>query len=78
MRVTGNQNIARKITRTLFFAHVSVSAGLISISTITSIAGMELSGKASWAGVPGVVFLLAAASGALGAFPGPVLDATVK
>jgi len=35
------------------------------MATVNSIAGMELSGKASWAGVPGAVFLLAGAAGAL-------------
>ncbi len=29
------------------------------MAAVNSIAGMELSGRASWAGVPGTVFLLA-------------------
>ena len=51
---------ARRITRTLFYTQVAVSAGLIMMSTINSIAGMELSGKASWAGIPAAVFLVSA------------------
>jgi len=31
------------------------------MAAVNSIAGMELSGRASWAGVPGTVFLLATA-----------------
>jgi MFS family permease len=58
-------NAARRITRTLFFTQVAVSAGLIIMATINSIAGMELSGRASWAGIPAAVFLLSAAAGAL-------------
>ncbi|MFC2054625.1 MFS transporter [Chloroflexota bacterium] len=59
------QKIARKITRTLFFSQVNVSAGLIMIATVSSIIGAELSGKATWAGVPSAVLLLSAAVGAL-------------
>lgn len=60
-----NQIIARKITRTLFFTQVAVSAGLIMMATVNSIAGMELSGRASWAGIPSAVSLVSAATGAL-------------
>lgn len=42
-----------------------VSAGLIMMATVNSIAGMELSVRASWAGIPGTVFLLVTAGGAL-------------
>jgi MFS family permease len=59
------QKIARRITRTLFFSQVNVSAGLIMIATVSAIIGAELSGNASWAGVPSAVLLLSAAVGAL-------------
>lgn len=59
------QKIARRITRTLFFSQVSVSAGLIMIATVSAIVGAELSGKATWAGVPSAVLLLSAAVGSL-------------
>jgi len=59
------QKIARRITRTLFFSQVNVSAGLIMIATVSAIIGAELSGKATWAGVPSAVLLLSAAVGSL-------------
>jgi len=59
------QKIARRITRTLFFSQINVSAGLIMIATVSAIIGAELSGKATWAGVPSAVLLLSAAVGSL-------------
>ena len=59
------QKITRRITRTLFFSQVNVSAGLIMIATVSAIVGAELSGKATWAGVPSAVVLLSSAVGAL-------------
>ena len=59
------QSIARKITRTLFFSQVSVSAALIMITTVSALVGAELSGEATWAGVPSAVVLLSTAVGAL-------------
>jgi len=46
------ESIARKITRTLFLSQSVVSAALITIATVTAIAGAELSGVIAWAGVP--------------------------
>jgi hypothetical protein len=54
-------NIARKITRTLFFSQSIVTAGLIAIATVNSIAGADLSGVPAWAGIPSTVVILAAA-----------------
>jgi MFS family permease len=59
-------NVARKITRTLFFSQSIVSAGLIAIATVNSIAGADLSGVPAWAGIPSTVIILAAALGAFG------------
>lgn len=57
--------IARKISRTLFFAQVVVSSGLIMMATVSAIAGAELSGRDAWAGVPSAVVLFASAAGAV-------------
>ena len=57
--------IAQKITRTLFTAQVSVSSGLIMMATVSAIAGAELSGVDTWAGVPSAVVLIASAAGAV-------------
>ena len=57
-------NVANKITRTLFFSQSIVTAGLIAIATVNSIAGADLSGVPAWAGVPSTVVILAAALGA--------------
>lgn len=59
-------NIARNITRTLFFSQSIVTAGLIAIATVNAIAGADLSGVPAWAGVPSTVVILAAALGAFG------------
>ena len=58
--------IARKITLTLFFSQSFVTAGLISMSTVSAIVGAQLSGVIAWAGVPSTVVLIAAALGAFG------------
>ncbi len=56
--------ITRKITWTLFSAQSLVSAAMIAIATVNSIAGAELSGVVAWAGVPAAVLLGATAIGA--------------
>jgi MFS family permease len=56
--------LARKITATLFISQSLVSAGTIAAATVFTIVGMELSGNATWAGLPGATFQLAAAFGA--------------
>lgn len=58
--------IARKITRTLLFSQITVSAAFIAMATVSAIAGAQLSGRASWAGVPSAVLLLFTALGSLG------------
>ncbi|MCJ7733265.1 MAG: MFS transporter [Anaerolineales bacterium] len=57
-------DIARKITRTLFLSQSFVSAALITTGTVNSIVGAELSGKVAWAGLPVTVMLISAALGA--------------
>ena len=59
-------SIARKTTRTLFFSGSIVTAGMIAIATVNSIAGADLSGVPAWAGIPSTVVILAAALGAFG------------
>jgi MFS family permease len=59
-------DIARRITRTLFSSQSIVTAGLIAIATVNPIAGADLSGEPSWAGIPSTVVILAAAVGAYG------------
>jgi MFS family permease len=57
-------SLARKITATLFISKGLVSAALIGVATVSTIVGMELSGNAAWAGVPGATLQLATAFGA--------------
>jgi MFS family permease len=57
-------SLARKITATLFISQSLVSAATIAAVTVFAIVGMELSGSAAWAGLPGATFQLAAALGA--------------
>lgn len=56
--------LARKITATLFTAQSLVSASIIAAATVFTIVGVELSGNAVWAGVPGATMQLAVAGGA--------------
>lgn len=56
--------LARKITATLFTAQSLVSASIIAAATVFTIVGVELSGNALWAGVPGATMQLAVAGGA--------------
>jgi MFS family permease len=64
--MTDYTRIARKITATLFVNQSLVSAGFIATATVSAIIGAELSGSATWAGVPGAVQQLGAAFAALG------------
>ena len=57
-------SLARKIVATLFTAQSMVSAAIIAAATVFAIVGVELSGNAVWAGLPGATFLLSAALGA--------------
>jgi MFS family permease len=64
--MTDFTRIARKITATLFVNQSLVSAGFIATATVSAIIGAELSGSATWAGVPGAVQQIGAAFAALG------------
>lgn len=57
-------SLARKITATLFTGQSIVSAAIIAAVTVFTIVGVELSGNAAWAGLPGAILELAAAFGA--------------
>ena len=61
-----HERAARRITRTLFLAQSLGSAGQVAIFPIVAILGAQLSGRASWAGVPATVYLLASAFSAFG------------
>lgn len=62
---TDQQQLARRITRTLFMAQSLGSAGIIATVTLNAILGVQLGGSTAWAGVPGAVYLLGSASAAL-------------
>jgi MFS family permease len=57
--------IARKITVVLFLSQSLSSAGFIAAFTVNAIVGVDLSGQAAMAGVPGAVYVLGQAFGAL-------------
>ncbi len=57
--------IARKITAVLFLSQSLSSAGFIAAFTVNAIVGVELSGQPAMAGVPGAVYVLGQACGAL-------------
>lgn len=57
--------IARKITTVLFLSQSLSSAGFIAAFTVNAIVGVELSGQPAMAGVPGAVYVLGQACGAL-------------
>lgn len=57
---------ARRITATLFAAQSLASAATVAIFPVVSIIGAQLSGRPSWAGVPGMVYLLGMAFSAFG------------
>lgn len=52
---------ARRITLTLFAAQSLASAGFIAASTVSALAGAQLSGRPTWAGVPAAVYLIGSA-----------------
>ncbi len=56
--------IARKITAVLFLSQSLSSAGFIAAFTVNALVGIELSGRAAMAGVPGAVYVLGQALGA--------------
>ena len=57
--------IARKITIMLFLSQSLSSAGFIAAFTVNALVGVELSGQRAMAGVPGAVYVLGQACGAL-------------
>ena len=57
--------IARKITALLFLSQSLSSAGFIAAFTVNALVGVELSGQRAMAGVPGAVYVLGQACGAL-------------
>ncbi len=57
---------ARRITLTLFATQSLASAGFIAASTVGALAGAQLSGRPTWAGVPAAVYLLGSAFAAPG------------
>jgi MFS family permease len=59
--MTDLSKLSRKITWILFINQSLASAGFIASATINSIIGANLSGSASFAGVPSAVYLLGAA-----------------
>ncbi|NTW37046.1 MAG: MFS transporter [Syntrophobacteraceae bacterium] len=63
--MTDYPRIARKITFVLFLSQCLSSAGFIAAFTVNAIVGVELSGQAAMAGVPGAVYVLGQAFGAL-------------
>ncbi len=58
--------VARRITLTLLAAQSLASAGFIAASTVGALAGAQLSGRPTWAGVPTAVYLLGGAFAAPG------------
>ena len=57
--------IARKITIVLFLSQSLSSAGFIAAFTVNALVGVSLSGQPAMAGVPGAVYVLGQAFGAL-------------
>ena len=64
-RVKDFSRIARKITIVLFLSQSLSSAGFIAAFTVNAIVGVDLSGQPAMAGVPGAVYVLGQAFGAL-------------
>jgi MFS family permease len=57
--------IAKKITAILFFSQSLSSAGFIAAFTVNALVGVELTGQTAMAGVPGALYVLGQAGGAL-------------
>ena len=60
-----HNRIARKITIVLFLSQSLSSAGFIAAFTVNAIVGVDLSGQKAMAGVPGAVYVLGQAFGAM-------------
>jgi len=63
--VKDHTRIARKITIVLFLSQSLSSAGFIAAFTVNALVGVDLSGQKAMAGVPGAVYVLGQAFGAL-------------
>ena len=57
--------IARKVTIVLFLSQSLSSAGFIAAFTVNALVGVDLTGQAAMAGVPGALYLLGQAAGAV-------------
>ena len=57
--------IARKITTVLFLSQSLSSAGFIAAFTVNALVGVELSGRQVMAGVPGAIYVVGQACGAM-------------
>ncbi|MHB9096701.1 MAG: MFS transporter [Syntrophales bacterium] len=64
-QVKDHARIARKITIILFLSQSLSSAGFIAAFAVNALVGVDLSGRAPMAGVPGTVSVLGQACGAL-------------
>jgi MFS family permease len=60
-----HSRLARKITIVLFFSQSLSSAGFIAAFTVNALVGVDLSGQRAMAGVPGAVYVMGQAFGAL-------------
>jgi MFS family permease len=58
--------IAKKITAVLFFSQSLSSAGFIAAFTVNALVAVDLTGWTAMAGVPGAIYVLGQAGGALG------------
>ena len=57
--------IARKITIVLFLSQSLSSAGFIAAFTVNALVGVELTGQQAMAGVPGALYVVGQACGAM-------------
>jgi MFS family permease len=59
------EHIAKKITAVLFLSQSLSSAGFIAAFTVNALVGIELTGQTAMAGVPGALYVIGQAFGAL-------------
>ncbi|HWU37198.1 MAG TPA: hypothetical protein VN203_06065, partial [Candidatus Acidoferrum sp.] len=59
------RRIARKITWVLFLSQSLSSAGFIAAFTVNALVAVDLTGQTAMAGVPGALYVLGQACGAL-------------
>jgi MFS family permease len=59
------ERIAKKITSVLFLSQSLSSAGFIAAFTVNALVGVDLTGQTAMAGVPGALYVLGQAGGAL-------------